>query len=175
MQASAVQREGAMPVYQAAVDFQSAEYIYTGTPIGPISPLLTLTVPRTMPKRMLYWYASWASVADATSSGIFFEAQLFCNLTSIGKLPLQQIFAKDLTKFSRSALTLANGITNPTVSMQNNLAVTFAGRLGSETQSGVLMAPFIFEGVIDKITLNYVRDVNVSKIYRAILACISTL
>jgi hypothetical protein len=174
MTGSPVQRTGALPVYQASVDFQSAEYIYAGTALTPRAAILALAVPPVMAKRSFYFYVAWTNNGNA-NSGIFFDVELFLNLTSVGKLPFQQIFTTNTSLISRSAMSLSNGIVTPTSGMMNNLAVTFAGPIAKETQSGIWLSPFSFQAAVNEIKLNYVRAVNVLKINRIIIACLSSL
>jgi len=174
MNSSPVQRTGAAPVYQAAVDYQFAELMPTDGG-NPRAAILTLKVPATMTKRRLYCYTviDFRGGADAAS---YFSVEFFLNSTSVGKVPIQNGIVTGNNVVSTSLVSVCSGLINPSCLPPNALRVVLCKPQVSTQESSVLfMVPFEFTAEIDEVRLNFDRVINGIFFYRVILAMVSSI
>jgi hypothetical protein len=175
---AAMQRTGAMPVYQSAVDFQFAEFISNGDINGqPHNNVLTILVPPNLTKRKLYCYTCWDQQGAATTAAAYFTVEFLYLLTSVGRLPVNSGKCRTLDKsVSASMVSVASSVVGSSTLPNDCLTVSLAQPQISQAEPSLVhLMPFYFDSIIDTVRLNYDRGVNCIQFYRVILAMVSTL
>lgn len=131
-----------------------------------------------MTKRRLYVYTHWDVYNSVKDSACYFSVELFLNLTSVGKLPVQSGGAKNLLVINQSMYSIGSGLNGNSVSslpancLRVNLASPQTG--GPNEIDPIFLNPYEFTAEIDTVKLNFDRMVNAISYYRAILAMAST-
>ena len=139
--------------------------------------VVTLNVPLNLKKRKLYCFVTFDVYVSSTENAMYASIELFRNLTSIGKLPMNAGVSKSTASvIPRSLVAVCRSFSSPTSLPADCLKYDLAGpQVATKEATQVFLLPFNFEAEIDTVKFNIDNLINVIDIYRVILAMVSTL